>query len=251
MKKKRLIVAITGASGAIYGVRMLQVLSQLEEWESHLVFSPSGALTAVHELDMTRPQIEALADVVHNVRDIGAAVASGSFRCDGMVIAPCSMRTLAAVATGVADNLITRTADVMLKERRRLVLLARETPLHLVHLRNMTTVTEMGAIVMPPMPTFYTHPQSVDDIVNHTVGRVLDLFDVVIESSRVGVRKPDPRFYEMACTELGVEPAEAVFLDDLGVNLKPARAMGMATIKVTSPAQALAELRELTGFDLG
>jgi 4-hydroxy-3-polyprenylbenzoate decarboxylase/2,5-furandicarboxylate decarboxylase 2 len=116
--------------------------------------------------------------VVHNVRDIGATVASGSFRCDGMVVAPCSMRTLAAIATGVADNLVTRAADVMLKERRRLVLLARETPLHLVHLRNMTTVTEMGAIVMPPVPAFYAHPQSVDDIVGHTVGRVLDLFGV-------------------------------------------------------------------------
>lgn len=178
MKKKRLIVAITGASGAIYGVRMLQVLSQLEEWESHLVFSPSGALTAVHELDMTRPQIEALADVVHNVRDIGACLASGSFRCEGMVVAPCSMKTLAAVAHGMADNLITRSADVMLKERRRLVLLARETPFNLVHLRNMTAVTELGAIVVPPVPAFYTRPKTIDDIVNHTVGRTLDLFDI-------------------------------------------------------------------------
>lgn len=175
---RRLVVAVTGASGAAYGVRLLQAMQAAPEWETNLICSPSGWLTVHHELGMQRPQLEALADVVHNVRDIGAAVASGSFRCDGMVIAPCSMRTLAAVATGVADNLITRTADVMLKERRRLVLLARETPLHLVHLRNMTTVTEMGAIVMPPMPAFYTHPQSVDDIVNHTVGRVLDLFDV-------------------------------------------------------------------------
>ena len=175
---RRLVVAVTGASGAAYCVRLLQAMQAAPEWETNLICSPSGWLTVHHELGMQRPQLEALADVVHNVRDIGAAVASGSFRCDGMVIAPCSMRTLAAVATGVADNLITRTADVMLKERRRLVLLARETPLHLVHLRNMTTVTEMGAIVMPPMPAFYTHPQSVDEIVNHTVGRVLDLFDV-------------------------------------------------------------------------
>jgi 4-hydroxy-3-polyprenylbenzoate decarboxylase/2,5-furandicarboxylate decarboxylase 2 len=177
-RKQRLVVAITGASGAVYGVRILQALSALAGWETHLVCSPSGLLTAHHELGLQRPQIEAMADVVHNVRDIGATIASGSFRCDGMVVAPCSMRTLAAIATGLADNLVTRAADVMLKERRRLVLLARETPLHLVHLRNMTTVTEMGAIVLPPVPAFYAHPQSVDDIVNHTVGRVLDLFDV-------------------------------------------------------------------------
>ena len=175
---RRLVVAITGASGAAYGVRLLQALGAAEGWETHLVCSPSGLLTIHHELGMQRPEVERLADVVHNVRDIGATVASGSFRCDGMVVAPCSMRTLAAIATGVADNLVTRAADVMLKERRRLVLLARETPLHLVHLRNMTTVTEMGAIVMPPVPAFYAHPQSVDDIVGHTVGRVLDLFGV-------------------------------------------------------------------------
>jgi 4-hydroxy-3-polyprenylbenzoate decarboxylase/2,5-furandicarboxylate decarboxylase 2 len=175
---RRLVVAITGASGAAYGVRLLQALGTAEGWETHLVCSPSGLLTIHHELGMQRPEVEQLADVVHNVRDIGATVASGSFRCDGMVVAPCSMRTLAAIATGVADNLVTRAADVMLKERRRLVLLARETPLHLVHLRNMTTVTEMGAIVMPPVPAFYAHPQSVDDIVGHTVGRVLDLFGV-------------------------------------------------------------------------
>jgi len=175
---RRLVVAITGASGAAYGVRLLQAMGTADGWETHLVCSPSGLLTVHHEMGLQRRDVEALADVVHNVRDIGASVASGSFRCDGMVIAPCSMRTLAAVATGMADNLVTRAADVMLKERRRLVLLARETPLHLAHLRNMTTVTEMGAIVMPPVPAFYTHPQSVDDIVGHTVGRVLDLFGV-------------------------------------------------------------------------
>jgi len=176
--KKKLVVAITGASGAIYGVRMLQVLSQAEGWETHLVMSNSGALTATHELHMRRQDIEAMATVVYNVKDIGAAVASGSFPCDGMVIAPCSMRTLAAIANGLADNLVTRAADVMLKERRRLVLLARETPFNLVHLRNMISVTEMGAIVAPPVPAFYNHPASVDDIVNHTVGRALDLFGV-------------------------------------------------------------------------
>jgi 2,5-furandicarboxylate decarboxylase 2 len=176
--KKRLIVAITGASGAVYGVRLLEHLARIEHCEAHLVMSPSGLLTAGHELGMGRRDIEALADVVHNVRDVGASIASGSFRCDGMAIAPCSMRTLAAIATGMADNLITRAADVMLKERRKLVLLARETPLNLVHLRNMTTVTEAGAIVLPPVPAFYNHPQTVDDIVDHTVGRLLDLFDI-------------------------------------------------------------------------
>jgi 4-hydroxy-3-polyprenylbenzoate decarboxylase/2,5-furandicarboxylate decarboxylase 2 len=176
--KKRLIVAITGASGAVYGVRLLKVLSGFDDWESHLVMSNSGALTVHHELGMRRQDVEALATKVHNVKDIGASIASGSFRSAGMVIAPCSMRTLAAIASGLADNLVTRAADVMLKERRRLVLLARETPLHLVHLRNMTTVTELGAIVLPPMPAFYNHPLTLDDIVDHTVGRTLDLFDI-------------------------------------------------------------------------
>ncbi|WP_322029215.1 UbiX family flavin prenyltransferase [Paraburkholderia sp. J76] len=176
--KKRLIVAITGASGAAYGVRLLEQLARIKDCETHLVMSSSGLLTAGHELGMSRRDIEAIADVVHNVRDIGASIASGSFRCDGMAIAPCSMRTLAAIATGLADNLIVRAADVMLKERRKLVLLARETPLNLVHLRNMTTVTEAGAIVLPPVPAFYNHPRTVNDIVDHTVGRVLDLFDI-------------------------------------------------------------------------
>lgn len=176
--KKRLVVAITGASGAVYGVRMLQALARQEGWESHLVLSSSGALTAMHELDLRKGQIEELADVVHNVKDIGASIASGSFLCEGMVIAPCSMRTLAAVAHGLADNLVTRAADVMLKERRRLVLLARETPLNLAHLRNMTAVTELGGIICPPVPAFYNRPVSIEDIVAHTVGRTLDLFGV-------------------------------------------------------------------------
>jgi 2,5-furandicarboxylate decarboxylase 2 len=175
---KRLVIAITGASGAIYGVRMLQVLAQAADWESHLVISSSGVMTAVHELAMEKAEIEGLADVVHNVRDIGASIASGSFQCDGMVIAPCSMRTLAAVAHGLSDNLVTRAADVMLKERRRLVLMARETPLNLAHLRNMVAVTELGAIVAPPVPAFYNQPSDLDDIVNHTVGRILDLFGI-------------------------------------------------------------------------
>jgi polyprenyl P-hydroxybenzoate/phenylacrylic acid decarboxylase-like protein len=176
--RPRLVVAITGASGSVYGVRLLEQLRASGACETHLILSAAGALTALQELNMKRADIEALADVVHNVKDIGATIASGSFKSLGMVVAPCSMNTLAGIAHGMADNLVTRAADVMLKERRRLVLLARETPLNLAHLRNMTSVTEMGGIVFPPVPAFYTLPQTLDDIVNHTVGRVLDLFDV-------------------------------------------------------------------------
>lgn len=175
---QRLIVAITGASGAIYGIRLLQQLRELPDWETHLVLSNAGVLTASEELGLKRVDIEGLADVVHSVKDIGASVSSGSFRTAGMVIAPCSMKTLAEIAHGLADNLVSRAADVVLKERRRLVLLARETPLNLAHLRNMTAVTEMGGIVFPPVPAFYNRPRTLDDVVNHTVGRVLDLFDI-------------------------------------------------------------------------
>jgi len=176
--KPRLIVAITGASGAVYGVRLLQALRQSGAAESHLVMSASGVMTAQQELDMRRAEIESLADVVHNVKDIGATIASGSFRSSGMVIAPCSMKTLASIAHGLADNLVARAADVILKERRRLVLVARETPLNLAHLKNMTAVTEMGGIVFPPVPAFYSRPASLDEMVDHTVGRLLDLFDL-------------------------------------------------------------------------
>lgn len=174
----RLIVAITGASGAVYGVRLLETLKRLGSCEVHLILSSSGLLTASSELDVKRGDIERLAEVVHNVRDIGAAVASGSFVTQGMVIAPCSMKTLASIAHGYADNLISRAADVILKERRRLVLVTREAPLNLAHLRNMTSVTEMGGIIFPPVPAFYSRPHTLDDIVNHTVGRVLDLFSI-------------------------------------------------------------------------
>lgn len=175
---RRLIVAITGASGAVYGRRLLEVMHEMPHVRTHLVVSPSGWRTVGHELGMTPDELSFLADVVHDPADVGATIASGSFRCDGMVIAPCSMRTLAAVAHGLAGNLITRAADVMLKERRRLVLLTREAPLHLGHLRNMTSVTEMGAIVCPPMPAFYMRPETIDDIVDQSVARVLDLLDV-------------------------------------------------------------------------
>jgi polyprenyl P-hydroxybenzoate/phenylacrylic acid decarboxylase-like protein len=176
--RPRLIVAITGASGAVYGVRLLEQLRMSGACETHLVMSSSGAMTAAQELTMKRGDIEALADVVHNVKDIGATIASGSFQSAGMVIAPCSMKTLASIAHGLADNLVSRAADVILKERRRLVLVARETPLNLAHLRNMTSVTEMGGIIFPPVPAFYTQPETLDDIVNHTVGRLLDLFSI-------------------------------------------------------------------------
>ena len=173
---RRIVVAITGASGAVYGVRLLERLREAEQVESHLLVSSSGWLNVRHELGLERDVLHALADVVHNVRDVGATIASGSFATDGMIIAPCSMKTLAAVAHGLADNLITRAADVALKERRRLVLLVRETPLNLAHLRNMTAVTEMGGIIFPPVPAFYHKPESIAALVDHTVARVLDLF---------------------------------------------------------------------------
>jgi 4-hydroxy-3-polyprenylbenzoate decarboxylase len=175
---RRIIVGISGASGAVYGVRLLQVLRALPGVEIHLSVSDAGWINLRHELSLEREAVAALAHRLHEARDIGAAIASGSFQSQAMVIAPCSMRTLAAVAHGLADNLITRAADVMLKERRRLVLLARETPLNLAHLRNMLSVTEMGAIVFPPVPAFYQRPQSVAEIVDHTVARVMDLLDL-------------------------------------------------------------------------
>lgn len=175
---KRLIIAITGATGVVYGVRLLQVLQPLPEIETHLVVSDAGVLNLHQELKLKRKQVEDLADKVHGVRDIGAAIASGSLPSHGMIIAPCSMKTLASVAHGLSDNLIARAADVVLKERRRLVLMVRETPFNLAHLRNMTAVTEMGGIIYPPLPNFYHHPQSIAEMVDHTIGRVLDLFDI-------------------------------------------------------------------------
>ena len=172
---RRVIVGISGASGAVYGARLLQALQDMPNVESHLVVSDAGWRNLRHELDMDRASVEALADVVHDLANVGASIASGSFAAHGMVVAPCSMRTLAAVAHGLADNLLTRAADVVLKERRRLVLMVRESPLLLVHLRNMATVTEMGGIVCPPMPAFYQRPTSVGEIVDHSVARVLDL----------------------------------------------------------------------------
>jgi 4-hydroxy-3-polyprenylbenzoate decarboxylase/2,5-furandicarboxylate decarboxylase 2 len=189
---KRLIVGISGASGVIYGVRLLEVLSRTPGWETDLVMSPSAVITLSQELDMQRSQVEALATRVHSIRDIGASIASGSARSAGMVIAPCSMHTLAGIAHALSENLLMRAADVVLKERRRLVLLARETPLNLAHLRNMVAVTEMGAIVCPPVPAFYTRPRSIEQLVDHTVGRTLDLFDIPHDGllTRWGGTKP-------------------------------------------------------------
>ncbi|MES2258700.1 MAG: UbiX family flavin prenyltransferase [Pseudomonadota bacterium] len=177
-RPRRLVIAITGATGAVYGVRLLQVLRELPPVETHLVVSDAAVLTLQQETGLQRRAVEALADVVHKQHNIGAAIASGSFQSDGMIIAPCSMKTLASVAHGLSDNLVARAADVVLKERRRLVLMVRETPFNLAHLRNMTAVTEMGGIVFPPLPSFYHQPQTIAEMIDHTVGRVLDLFDI-------------------------------------------------------------------------
>ena len=174
---KRLIIGISGASGAIYGVRLLELLKD-SKIETHLVMSRAAHLTLAAETHYKVADVEALADVVHSNQDIGAACSSGSFRNLGMVVAPCSIKTMAEIATGVTANLISRAADVALKERRRVVLMLRETPLHLGHIRNMAAVTEAGAIVYPPVPAFYTQPTSLEDMIDHTLGRVLDLFDI-------------------------------------------------------------------------
>ncbi|AOB33960.1 3-octaprenyl-4-hydroxybenzoate carboxy-lyase [Bordetella sp. H567] len=175
---RRLVVGVTGATGSLYAIRLLQALRDVPDVETHLVVSAAGVLNVKHELDMTREQVQALADHVYSVRDIGATLASGAFATAGMVIVPCSMRTLAAVAHGLSDNLITRAADVTLKERRRLVMMVRETPYNLAHLRNMTAVTEMGGIVFPPLPAFYFRPASIEEMVDQTIARVLGMFDI-------------------------------------------------------------------------
>lgn len=177
----RLIVGISGASGVIYGVRLLEALRPLPV-ESHLVMSKSAEITAAYETDLKVKQIHALADVVHAPADIAAPLSSGSFRTLGMVIAPCSVRSMSEIATGVTSSLLTRAADVVLKERRRLVLMLRETPLHTGHLRSLLQLSEMGAIVAPPVPAFYAKPQSVQDVVDQSVARVLDLFDLESEA---------------------------------------------------------------------
>ncbi len=173
----RLIIGISGASGVIYGVRLLQALKALPV-ETHLVMTRTAEVTLAHETKMKVADVRRLADVAYPIGDLAAAISSGSFRTIGMIVAPCSMRSLGEIAHGITSNLLTRAADVVLKERRRLVLVARETPLHTIHLRNLVAVSELGAIVAPPMPAFYNKPKTLDDVIDHTVGRILDLFDL-------------------------------------------------------------------------
>jgi len=174
---RRLIVGISGASGIVYGVRILQVL-QHSDIETHLVMSDSAKMTLATELEMSIEEVQSLATQVHNAKNIGATISSGSFKTMGMIVAPCSIRSLSEIAYGMTTSLLSRAADVVLKERRRLVLMVRETPLHAGHLKAMTQASENGAILMPPMPAFYARPKTLDDMVNHSVGRALDLFDI-------------------------------------------------------------------------
>jgi 4-hydroxy-3-polyprenylbenzoate decarboxylase len=178
MGKMVLVIGITGASGAIYGIRLLQVLSGMKKIETHLIISQAGEINIKHETDWKIKDIKAMANFNYGVDDIGACLSSGSFKRDGMIIAPCSVKTMSALANSFTHNLITRAADVNLKERRKLVLLVRETPLHLGHLRNMERLAEIGAIIMPPMPAFYHKPNTLQDIIDQTIGKVLDIFDI-------------------------------------------------------------------------
>jgi len=173
----RVVVGVTGATGAVYAVRLLERL-RVAERETHLVVSAAGVLNVHHELGLDRKDLEALADVAYSPADVGAAIASGSFTTDAMVVAPCSMKSLASIAHGLSDNLLTRAADVTLKERRRLVLMVRETPFNLAHLRNMTAVTEMGGVIFPPLPAFYQRPQTISEMVDDTVERVIEMLGV-------------------------------------------------------------------------
>jgi len=200
-KTKRLIVGISGASGIIYGVRVLESLRG-RGIETHLVMSRSAEITLAYEMGMKVADVHALADVVHPIQDIGASIASGSYPTEGMIVAPCSIKSMSEIASGTTGTLLTRAADVVLKERRRLVLMVRETPLHMGHLRTMANVSEMGAIVMPPVPAFYNRPKTIDDIVNQTVGRALDLFGIDLgivkrwgeDTEEGGEEKPVRRF---------------------------------------------------------
>ena len=175
---KRLVVGMSGATGAIYGVRLLEVLSQDSEVETHLVMSEAAALTVQEETDWSLKDVTGLADHAHDMGDIGAPISSGSFQCEGMVIAPCAIKSMSMISNSINANLLIRAADVTLKEKRKLVLLVRETPLHLGHLRLMANLAEIGAVIHPPMPAFYHRPKTLDDVINHTVGRVLDQFGI-------------------------------------------------------------------------
>lgn len=175
---KRIVIGISGASGAIYGIRMLEVLKKINDFETHLIISNAAAITIREETSLTVHEVEGMADVVYDISDVGAAIASGSFRTEGMVIAPCSIKSMSMIAYSMDANLLIRAADVSLKEKKKLVVMVRETPLHLGHLKTMSRLAEMGATIAPPMPAFYHRPKSLDDLVNHTVGRILDQFGV-------------------------------------------------------------------------
>jgi 4-hydroxy-3-polyprenylbenzoate decarboxylase len=179
--KKRIIIAMTGATGAVYGYRMLAILKEMPDVETHLIISDAGVLNIKHELDLKRKDLYALADVSHDINDIAASVASGAFKTGAMIIAPCSMKTLAAIAHGFGDNLISRAADVSLKERRRLVVVPRETPLNLAHIRNMGLVTEMGGIIFPPLPAFYGKAKTLAQLIDESVGRILETAGIQTE----------------------------------------------------------------------
>ena len=179
--KKRLIIGISGATGAIYGVRMLEILAKFDDIETHLVMSKAGRMTIQVETPFSVKDVEALADVVHDINNVGASISSGSFRTEGMVIAPCSMKSMGAIAHSLGGDLLVRGADVVLKERKKLVLVVRETPLHLGHLEAMASLTRMGAVIFPPVPAFYHRPKTLDDIINQTVTRILDQFDIDVK----------------------------------------------------------------------
>jgi 4-hydroxy-3-polyprenylbenzoate decarboxylase len=177
-KKRRLIIGISGATGAIYGVRMLEILSKIEDIETHLVLSKAGKMTIQVETPYSVKNVEGLADVVHDINNVGASISSGSFRTEGMVIAPCSMKSMGAIAHSLGADLLVRSADVVLKERKKLVLVVRETPLHLGHLESMAALARIGAVIFPPVPAFYHRPKTLDDVINQTVTRILDQFDI-------------------------------------------------------------------------
>lgn len=179
--KRRLIIGISGATGAIYGVRMLEILAKFDDIETHLVMSKAGRMTIQVETPFSVKDVEALADVVHDINNVGASISSGSFRTEGMVIAPCSMKSMGAIAHSLGGDLLVRGADVVLKERKKLVLVVRETPLHLGHLEAMASLTRMGAVIFPPVPAFYHRPKTLDDIINQTVTRILDQFDIDVK----------------------------------------------------------------------
>jgi len=208
VSKRRLVVGISGASGIVYGVRLLEVL-RAGAIETHLVMTRSAEVTLAYELSRKVAEVKALADVVHRADDLGAAISSGSFRTEGMIVAPCSIRSMSEIATGVTSGLLARAADVVLKERRRLVLLVRETPLHVGHLRTMTQLAEMGAVVMPPVPAFYAHPATVADIVDHTVGRALDLFGIESDLVRRWGEAPDSAGMDSTATGAAATGTEA------------------------------------------